>query len=80
MAVRVLVKRDRMDKHWLFLKEGQVAVGVEDLYEDMSDAALAAHKAFPDALVYIDERNHARLKNGIVLLMGEPDYQPVEFA
>ena len=79
--MRVIIKHDRDDKGWIVTREGQFVTSGDKVHKDLAKACIAARKSYPESGVefFVDVRTHSKLGNGMVMIKGEQDLQPVEF-
>lgn len=77
--MKIIVKHDRDDLGWIVTREGQFATKDQVIHKELLKAVLTARKEYPDADVMVDDRVHSKLGNGMGMIKGEQDLQPVEF-
>lgn len=76
--MKIIVRRTRDDRAWIITQERSMAAETKT-YKALLAALLAAYKLYPGDEVYIDDRLHYHFGNGLVMLKGDEDLQPVTY-
>lgn len=69
--MKIIVRRDREDRGWVYAREGTFSLGTDAVYSDVLIAVLEAEIAYPADDIFVDDRRHAKMGNGIVVAMGD---------
>jgi len=76
--MKILVKRDRDDLGWIVSKDGQLSFGDPVVYADLTIAILEALEEYDRDQVFVDDRFHHKMGNGLVVTMGDQQLVQVE--
>lgn len=79
--MKMVIRRDRDDLGWIIVAEGALYGNRNNnsVFKTMGDACIAAYHLDSHAEVFVDDREHVKLANGIVFPRGEYEPQPVTF-
>lgn len=78
--MKIIIRRSRNDEGWKAMAPGSfTGLFGDNVFRDVEEVALAVHLEHPEAEVFVDDREHRKMSNGMVILMGDEDLQPVEF-
>lgn len=78
--MRIVVRRTRDDSGWKAVIDGHfTGIQEDNVFRTVLEAAVAAHVDYPTAKVFLDDREHTILSNGVSMIRGEQDLKEITY-
>jgi hypothetical protein len=78
--MKIIIRHDRTDAGWVaFIEGGYRSLHDGKVWKKLLECLIDVHMFAPWGEVWIDDRTHHKLGNGMVFMPGEAQLKPVEF-